>query len=97
MIPALAGDVGTPYVLGVVVTSHTMVSGSTRVTFNGRSVMTLPGAITTGGPIVSATILSQKVTVEGRPIIGIGAVTALLSGFSGGIVLSTIPTNVSVV
>lgn len=96
MIPILAGDLGTNYTHETAVSDFTMVLGSTKVSIGGRSVMLLGRALTTGGPIVTATLFTQKVLVEGLPVLAAGAVTSLATGWQNGLLIPLSAGNVSV-
>jgi hypothetical protein len=87
-IPVVAGDIGGPYVYPStppVYASFPMMSGSVKTFFNGRSVMLFGQAFTGGGPIISATLMTTKTFVEGRPVLVVGSMTMLGTGWLNGV------------
>jgi uncharacterized Zn-binding protein involved in type VI secretion len=88
---ASAATVGTtagPFVLGATtIPLVTIVSGSNKVRFEGKSVATLRGHATDiGGQLVGVSSISTTVKVEGQSIILAGASCSLSTGFTGGTV-----------
>ena len=87
-VPIVAGDVGGPYTLPGTppqVASFSMLSGTTKVLINGRSVMVAGNAQTAGGAIASSTLVSIKTLIEGAPVHLGGSVTNLTTGWLGGV------------
>lgn len=87
-LPVVAGDIGGPYVypsVPPVYASFPMTAGSAKTFFNGRSVMLFGQALTGGGPIISATLMTSKTFVEGRPVLLVGAMTMLGTGWLNGV------------
>lgn len=87
-IPVVAGDIGGPYTYPSVpplTSPFPMVSGSTKVFFNGKSVMLFGQAFTGGGPIISATLMTSVTFVESKPVLLVGAVTMLGTGWINGV------------
>lgn len=87
-VPVVVSDFGGPYQLGQLVQTATIVFGSPTVFVKGQPVATLPGAITSLGPIVSSTLNTTKVLVKGSPVILGGSVTNCATGWSNGTVLA---------
>lgn len=86
-LPVIVGDIGGPYTLPTVppaVASFPMVAGSTKVFIHGRGVMLFGQAVTAGGAIAAASLMSTKTFIEGRPVLLGGAVTSLATGWIGG-------------
>ena len=84
-VPIVAGDVGGPYLKpDQSPRFFTMVSGSTKVRIRSQSIMLLGQAVTTGGAINSASLVTNKVRVEGKPVLLAGAITNLETGWHGG-------------
>lgn len=99
MLPVVSGDIGGPYTYPSVpplVASFPMLAGSVKTLFNSRSVMLLGQATTGGGPIISATLFSTKVFVEGKPVLCVGATTILGTGWIGGVLQGGGASNVLV-
>jgi len=93
-IPVVQGDVGGPYVYPSTppaYASFPMTSGSVKTFIGGRSVMLVGQANTGGGPIISGTLTSTKVLIEGKPVYVGGAVTMLGTGWLQGVLQATIP------
>lgn len=90
-VPVVAGDFGGPYYnpSTQAYAPFVMVGGSSRTFINGRSVLLLGQALTTGGPIVSATLVSVVTLVEGRPVLLGGALTNLATGWVLGVLQAT--------
>lgn len=87
-LPVVAGDTGGPYVypsVPPVYASFPMTAGSVKVFFNGKSVMLFGQAFTGGGPIISASLMTTKTFVEGKPVLLVGAMTMLGTGWLNGI------------
>lgn len=86
--PIVVGDTGGIYTYPStppVMASFQMVQGSVKTFINGRGVMLFGQAVTTGGPIASASLTSVKTLIEGRPVLLGGAVTTLATGWLGGV------------
>lgn len=91
-VPLVAGDQGGPYappsptlppVIAVVQV------GSVRVFVKGKSVaLANSTTVTTFGTIITSTINSLRVLVEGAPVILGGSLTNLSSGYSNGTVFA---------
>lgn len=87
-LPVVAGDIGGPYVYPSVpplTASFPMTAGSVKTFFNSRSVMLFGQAFTGGGPIITATAFTLKTFVEGKPVLLVGALTNLGTGWLGGV------------
>ena len=97
-IPIVVGDIGGPYQppgVGPPVMA-TMVTGSTRVFIRGRPVLLFPSpAVTSLGTIVSSTLNTSIVRIEGRPVLLGGSVTNLSSGFSAGTLIASTAAGVN--
>lgn len=98
-VPIVTGDIGGPYTLPTVppaVASFPMTTGSVKTQFAGRSVMLLGQALTAGGPIIAATLVTTKTFVEGKPVLLAGAVTMLGTGWINGTLQPGGATNIQV-
>lgn len=98
-VPAVVGDLGSLYTFPSsppVVSSFAITAGATTVFFNGAAVAVLPGTQTAGGSIISSTLLSTKVFVEGLPIILGGASTNLGTGWLNGTIVASNAVTVQV-
>ena len=97
----VAGDIGGPYIKPgdpPVVAMGTIISGSSKTLFGGRSVaLAVPSRTTTTlGTLISASLFTTKTLVEGSPVILGGAVTNTSLNFLGGVVIAAGVLNVNV-
>lgn len=98
-VPIVKDDVGGVYVLPgspPQFATFPMLQGASRTFFNGRSVMLLGQALTAGGPIATATLVSQKTLIEDKPVLLSGAVTTLQTGWLNGTLIGVNAANAQV-
>jgi len=94
-LPVVTGDVSTPFTspsTPPVFAPATMISGTTKVFFGGKSVMTVGApAQTSLGTIASSTMVTTKTIIEGSPAHLAGSLCVTSSGWTNGTLVGTTP------
>jgi hypothetical protein len=93
-IPIVAGDVSTPFTspsAPPVFVPATMLSGTAKVFFGGKSVMVVGAAQTSLGAIATSSLVTVKTFIEGAPGHLAGSLCTTTSGWTNGTLQGTTP------
>lgn len=87
--PSVAGDIYGPFSRPDYTPSSFNVTsgGALKTLIRGRHPALRYLTATSGGVVISSTLNSTKVLVEGQPVILVGSVVNLNTGWSGGVVI----------
>ncbi len=89
LTPAVVGDLCGPFTKpdNPPTIFPLTVGGGVKVVIRGRPPALYPGAVTAGGPVAAALPVSAKVIIEGRPVILVGSLMSLATGWVNGPVI----------